>query len=61
MSMKIPNAYITKEAIWLDGVKVPGIIRDDPIVVKPHKGGNILVLNFLVENVVVEGQDDFQV
>jgi hypothetical protein len=52
--MKLPNAYITKEAMFLDGEKVPGFFKDDPVVF-PGRNCNIVTINFLVSNVVVEG------
>ena len=40
--------------MFIGGERVPGILRDDPLVL-PGRNGNIVTLNFMVANVIVEG------
>jgi hypothetical protein len=58
MSDLLPNAYITKNAIFIGGEKVPGVLQNDPVLYPKTRGCNVLTVNFLVSNVVVEGDDE---
>ncbi len=58
MSEFLPNVYITKKAIFIGGEKVPGVLQDDPVLYPKTGGCNVLTVNFLVSNVVVEGDNE---
>ena len=54
--MKLPNVYITREDIFVDGVKLPGVLEYKPIV-RPGNAVNRVEVTFLAANVVVEGRE----
>lgn len=52
----LPSALVTKSAVFIDGVKLPGLIEQDGVVVRPGggRGVNRVDVTFLVGAVDVE-------
>mgnify|MGYP000956421133 CR=1 FL=1 len=50
----IPNARITRSAVYIDGVELPGLIELGSVIIRPSKSVNRVTVTFIVGKVDVE-------